>query len=279
MTGQARMSTVFHLARAPAPRTRMRSVPTTMAPACVPCCAPLEAHGSRGRNGRWSIQAADCAAFGGDSLLGAIGAGAEEAVDRAAVVAEARKHHLQRLQRVDLFVHECGPFRQRKTPPEGRGVWRFGARFNRRQAGPVGGFAHPGRRTVRRREVHSVRRGWRSAGGVLRHRRSRRGPGQRSTCPRPWGHPRRRSVRQGIFWSSVPGQVRPTWRRRRIALPIRRPRSPSGALFHPQARSRAMRPQVGRVDHVDLLLAVLGGQPLLHPGEEARVPPHCFHRL
>ena len=46
-----------------------------------------------------------------------------------------------------------------------------------------------------------------------------------------------------------------------IALPIRRPRSSSGPLFHPQARSRAMRFQVGRVDHVDLLLAALGGQP------------------
>ena len=37
MTGQPRMSTVFHVARDYGPRTRIRSVPTTMVPARVPC--------------------------------------------------------------------------------------------------------------------------------------------------------------------------------------------------------------------------------------------------
>lgn len=88
--------------------------------------AALEDHRPGDRRERRWVQVADRAAFCRYGLDGGISVGAEEAVDRTGVVAEARESHLQRLQRIDLFDHKRGPFGQRKTPPERRGAGRSG---------------------------------------------------------------------------------------------------------------------------------------------------------
>lgn len=58
-----------------------------------------------------------------------------------------------------------------------------------------------------------------------------------------------------------------------FVLPIRRPRWSSASLFRPQARSRTVRLQVGRVDHDGLVLGALGGQPIHHPGKDPYIVP------
>lgn len=50
------------------------------------------------------------------------------------------------------------------------------------------------------------------------------------------------------------------------------------SLFRPQARSRAIHPQVCRFDQDEILLAVFGGQPIHHPGKDPKLP-HGFKRL
>ena len=56
-----------------------------------------------------------------------------------------------------------------------------------------------------------------------------------------------------------------------LVRPIRRPRWSSGRLFRPQARSRAVRLRVSRVDHDGLLLGAFRRQPRHHPGEDPHV--------
>ena len=55
--------------------------------------------------------------------------------------------------------------------------------------------------------------------------------------------------------------------------PFVRPISLPRPLFQPQARSRAVRLEIGGVDHHCLPVGALGRKPLHHPGENSHVAP------